>query len=254
MPDKGFKGGMLHMKMSIRQVFFLMILFTLIFSFLPVSVSANSAEPPSLVILVNNPPDDLSITMVSNQHQPEAITRRVAWEGYYVFYSNDMKVNSEYTFKVTTGSKSFECSLDAPLNQYNNVFTLDISKRALTNGTYPFRSAILVLIRLILTLLIEGIIFWLFQFRSKRSWIVFFIINIVTQGILNIWLVSGTSLMPSYLILGLVFGEFFVFTVEMVGFNFLIKERKPSYRLLYAFMANFISLIAGGYLITVLPV
>lgn len=242
------------MKKSLNQATFLLILFALILLMLPITVFANSAEPPSLVILINNPPDDLSIAMLSNERQSEAIIRHVAWEGYYVFYSKDMKVSSLYTFRVTTGGKSFECSLDDSLNQYNNVFTLDLTKQVLIPGTYPFRSTILVSIRLVFTLLIEGVIFWLFQFRNKRSWLVFFIINIVTQGVLNIWLLSGDSLMPSYLILGLIFGEFFVFAIEMGGFYFLLRERKPSVRLLYAFVANLISLIAGGYLITILPV
>ena len=112
----------------------------LMISILPTTALANSAEPPSLVILINNPPDDLSIVLVSNDNQPEARVQRVAWEGYYVFYSRDIKNSDIYTFKVTTNGESFECTLEAPLQRYyNNVFTLDISNRELTPGKYPFR-------------------------------------------------------------------------------------------------------------------
>lgn len=215
---------------------------------------ANSAEPPSLVILVNNPPKDLSIVLVSNKNQTEASVRKVAWEGYYIFYSRDMQSDEKYTFKMTTNGDSFECMLNKPLKRYNNVVTLDISNREFIPGKYPFRSILLVSIRLILTLLLEGIIFWAFGFRQKRSWLIFLGINLVTQGVLNIWLNSDGSLIPSYLILSLIVGEFFVFITEMIAFPTLVKEHKKSRILIYVVIANMISLIAGGYIITVLPV
>ena len=237
-----------------KRLLLVMVLGMLMISILPANALANSAEPPSLVILINNPPDDLSIVLVSNENQPEAIVRRVAWEGYYVFYSRDMQVGGKYTFKVTTNGESFECTLGAPLQRYNNVVTLNVSNRELTPGKYPFRSVLLVSIRLLLTLILEGIIFWVFRFRQKRSWLIFLAINLVTQGILNILLNSGGSLMPSYLIFSLIVGEIFVFAAEMIAFPIYIKEHKKSRILIYAFIANLISLIAGGYIISILPV
>lgn len=227
---------------------------TLTILILHTTALANSAEPPSLVILVNNPPEDLSIFLVSNENQPEARVRRVAWEGYYVFYSRDMLVGGKYTFKVTTNGDSFECMLNAPLQGYNNVVTLDLSNRELTPGKYLFRSVLLVSTRLLLTLLLEGIVFRLFGFRQKRSWLIFLAINLVTQGILNVWLNSNGSLIPNYLILSLIIGEFFVFITEMIAFLTLVKEHKKSRILIYVIIANTISLIAGGYIISVLPV
>lgn len=237
-----------------KRVLIGMMLCTLMVVCLPAMASANSAEPPSLVILINNPPADLSIVMISNENQRSAIKRQVAWEGYYVFYSRDMQDDDEYTFKITTNGESFECTLDAPLQGYNNVVTLDIAGREFNPGTYSFRSVLLVSIRLLLTLLLEGIVFWFFGFRQKSSWLAFLAINLITQGALNIWLNSGDSLMPGYLILGLLVGEFFVFTAEMIAFPFFIKEHKVRRIVIYTFTANAISLLAGSYLITVLPV
>ncbi|MPM47893.1 hypothetical protein SDC9_94614 [bioreactor metagenome] len=232
----------------------IMVLGMLMMSILSAPAMANSAEPPSLVILVINPPDDLSIALVSNEKQSEAVVRRVAWEGYYAFYSRDMQADGNYTFKAATNGESFEFTISGPLQRYNNVFTLNLSTQELTPGKYPLRSVLLVSIRLLLTLLLEGVIFMLFRFRKKRSWLVFLAVNLVTQGVLNIWLNSGGSLMPSYLIFALIIGEFFVFTAEMIALPIFIKEHKKSYILIYAFIANLISLIAGGYIISVLPV
>lgn len=231
-----------------------MVLCALMVLIMPSTASANSAEPPSLVILLNNPPDDLVIVLASKDNQTAARVHRVAWERYYAFYSRDMKTDGAYTLKVTTNGESFECSINAPLQHYNNVYTLDLSNRKLSPGKAPFRAVLLVSIRLLLTLLLEGIIFWLFRFRQKRSWLIFLAINLVTQGALNIWLNSGGSLMPSYLFINLIIGEVFVFAAEMIAFPILIKEHRKRRSSLYVLTANLISLIAGGYIITLLPV
>jgi hypothetical protein len=235
-----------------KCLIFLVIL-TLI-TVIPIIIFANSAEPPSLIILINNPPEDLSIVMISNEEQPEAMVRRVAWEGYYVFYSSQMQSDGEYTFKVTSNGKSFECTFTKPIKRYNEILTLDLSSQKLSYGKYPFRSVLLVSMRLLLTLLIEGIVFWLFGFREKGSWLIFLIINLITQGGLNIWLNSEASSMSTYLILTLIIGEFFVFLVEIIGFENLIREKKRKVILGYVLLANLISLIAGGYMISILPV
>ncbi|EHQ88656.1 hypothetical protein [Desulfosporosinus youngiae] len=242
------------MNKSSKYFLLVMALCALLISILPGAALANSAEPPSLVILINNPPDDLSIVMVSNDNKPEASVRRAAWEGYYVFYSRDMQAGDNYRFKVPAEGNSFECSLDTPLAGYNNVFTLDLGEQKLTLGQYPFRRGILVSIRVVLTLMIEGAVFWLFGFRSGRSWLIFLAVNLVTQGALNIWLNYGGSLLPSYLLINLIVGEFFVFAAELIGLAYLIREHSPCRVRIYVVAANVLSLIAGGYIISVLPV
>ena len=82
----------------------------------------------------------------------------------------------------------------------------------------------------------------------------FLAINLVTQGVLNIFLNSRGSLMPSYLIFSLIIGEVFVFAAEMIAFPIFIEEHKKSRILIYVFIANLINLIVGGYIISVLPV
>jgi hypothetical protein len=140
------------------------------------------------------------------------------------------------------------------VQSYSSVYTLNFSTQEITPGEYPLRSVLLVSIRVLLTLLLEGIIFWLLGFRQKRSWLIFLVINLITQGALNIWLNSGSSPLPGYLLFGLIIGEFFVFATEMIAFPLLIKEQKKSQVLLYAVFANLVSLIAGVFIISILPV
>lgn len=120
-------------------------------------------------------------------------------------------------------------------------------------GKQLSRSVVLVTLRIVLTLTIEAFVFYLLGYRHKKSWIAFLIINIITQGALNIWLNSFTPI-GSYIILSLIFGEVFVFIIEIIGFLIFVKEHRWIRTLLYVLTANFISLIAGGYMITTLPI
>ncbi|GEM_PF-193371 len=244
-----FKGSS-----AVKKSLLLIVIGILSISMMPMTIWANAAEPPSLVILVNDPPEDLSIVLISGEEAPEATVRKVAWEGYYAFYSRDLDADGQYVFRVSTGETHFEWSPEGGLQGYNNVYTLDVEEQLFTSGMYPFRSAILVSIRVFLTLLIESLVFLLFRFREKRSWLVFLVVNLLTQGALNIWLNNGGSLMPYYLLFALVIGEVFVLGAEMIALPLLIEEHKKSRILIFAIVANLASLVAGGYIISVLPV
>jgi hypothetical protein len=237
-----------------RRIPVFAVICIMLLSVLPITPAANSAEPPSVIVLVNDPPGDLSIELLSGESRTAAAVRRVAWEGYYIFYSHSIQTGAEYVLRVTANGETYERRLGTPLRSYNNVFTLNVESGELKPGEYPFRSTLLISMRILLTLLIEGIIFRLFGFRQKRSWIVFTAVNLVTQGALNIWLSGGGFQIRSYLILGLIFMEVFVLAAEMTAMPILIKEHKSGRVLIYTAAANIASLIAGGYIITYLPV
>ena len=235
------------------SIFTIVLCLSLVFMF-PVLVSANSARPPSLIILINNPPKDLSIVLLTDEYEEQGVFRRSAWEGYYLFNSFDMQNYGDYKFEVTTKGDSFVCSIGAYSHSYNDVITLDLLSQKLSMGYYPFRTVLVVSIQLLITLLLEGIIFWLFGYRKARSYLLFLVINILTQGTLNIWLNSLNSLMHSYFIFYLFFGEIFVFAIEMIAFPVLVKEYNGIRNLIYAFIANAVSFIAGSFMISLLPI
>jgi hypothetical protein len=74
------------MNITSKRILLVIVLCILTAIILPETVSANPAEPPSLVIIVINPPEDLSIESVSTNNYEKATVERVAWEGYYIFY------------------------------------------------------------------------------------------------------------------------------------------------------------------------
>jgi len=227
------------------------------------SVSANSAEPPGFTIIVLNSRESLSLSLqIPNDSLSELRIReseKKGWEKYYKVYFHyrvyPPKIEDIKDIKliVQSSSKSFQCNLPkGTFDKYNNILTLDMKSETLTVGQSPLRVPALVALRVILTMLIEGAVFFLFGYRQKRSWLVFASVNLLTQAGLNAML-TGPNL-SNYWILGYIFGEMLVFIIEMIAYLSLIKEYRKRRVAFYVMLANTASLILGGMLITYLPV
>ena len=238
-----------------RQYKQLLVVFLFILAFVmivPVCYG-NSAEPPSIIIMVTNPPDDLEIEIGSGNAYTTARRIDKAMESYFTFYLHELETINSYTLKASTGDRSFEIAFDKPITSYNNIYTLNLEEQILKPGKSLLRSIFLVSLRIVLTLITEAIIFWLFGYRQKRSWIAFLIINLISQGTLNV-LLNGSTPLGGYVILGLIFGEVFVYIFETIAFLGFVREHGRWRTALYVLTANFLSLIIGGYIITTLPI
>lgn len=231
------------------------ILFLAIFTLIsmPNTSYGNSAEPPSILIIVPNAPDDLEISIGFGNSFTKARKADKVIEKHYTFYLREIQRVEDYKFNISTVDNSYEISLDKPLQSYNNIYTLNLHAQTLIQGKSLSRSILLVSLRIILTLIIEGIVFWLFGYRRKRSWIAFLGINLITQGSLNLW-INGFPPTTSYLIFALIFIEIFIIIVEAFSFLTLTKEYSKATTVLYVIGANILSFVVGGYIITVLPI
>lgn len=248
------------MKKKIARLF--LCVFALLLIFPGTAVSANSAEPPSLTVLVSNPPEDLELFVVLSGKEKEVPLDRVSqgWEVYYRCWHFDLGIDWDEewsgTLVVKTGGESFSCPLpEEKLEGYDSLVTLDLGKRTVTAGEKPWRQPLLVSLRVGLTLLIEGLVLLLFQYRTRRSWLTFLIVNLVTQTALNAVLAEFSTSGPGALWLFFyAIGEFLIFIVEIIAYCCLFKEFSKKRAALYAFTANAISLLLGGYIISHLPV
>jgi len=247
---------------QLRKLSTIFLLFSMIILILSSTAYANSAEPPCLTVVVSFPPDDLTLSIrFADGNETDAILlkkEQKAWETYYRFFYGMAKtsrasLNEDATLIVESSEKSFECSLPvSTFNRYNNLLTLDFKSQNVVLGQHPLRTPLLIAMRVTLTLLIEGLIFFIFGYRKKSSWITFIFVNLFTQGALNI-LLSGPNL-TAYWIFGLAFYEIIIFIVEAILFSAILKEYKKGRAVTYAFVANIISLLLGCILISSLPV
>lgn len=234
-------------------------LLVLLFCLLSCPALANSAEPPSLTVLVSNPPDDLSMTLQfsdgSNQEPIQLKKSTKGWEAYYRFFNSSLPGGSRERDAVLTVSFG-EDRLEFPLSKddfaYSSLMTLNLDAGTLTRGQPAWRVPLLVALRVVSTLLIEGLVFFLFQYRERRSWVVFLVVNLVTQTALNMS-ITGPQY-TGYWLIGYVLGEVLVFAAEITAFTLLLREFKRGRAALCAVAANAASLIIGGALITYLPI
>ena len=101
------------------------------------------------------------------------------------------------------------------------------------------------------TLLIEGVLLLAFGYRSRRSWLVFLLVNLVTQGGFALYLavtvlnhgVSGWSLL-FYLPI-----ELIIMVVELLAYRRLLTEKSRGRAVGYAVAANVCSAVVGLWLI-----
>ncbi len=231
-----------------------LVLVLAVICLVPAIAYTNAAEPPALVVIMTNAPADAEVSLVTAAGLVEVSKSRVAWETYYVFYHRDIGTSGEFTLQVSGNDIRYEQTVGVQyLNSYPGVITLDFAAQTIAGGKLLSRSILLVGLRVIFTLVIEGLVFYLFGFREKRSWRVFLAMNLLTQGLLNIAL-NGGSPLAVYLMFKLIIMEFWVFIAETAGALVLIKEHRRLRRVAFVLTANLLSLLLGGYLITVLPV
>ena len=244
---------------------------------LPLPASANSMEPPELTVVVMDPPEDLELSlMVCREGQEGSIAAdayHIAWEGYYLFrpwnfpdFWDRKAQDITMELLVETGGGSFAIPLDAQSREentgryYNGLCVLDLQARTLTPDTPWWRQPVLVCLRVALTLLLEGLVFLLFGYRQRRSWLVFLAVNLVTQLGVNLTLLAVCpTALDSYM--AMVTG-FFVYTpmevlvllMEMIAFAKLLREHSKRRATGVAFLANLLSWALGGLLLLILPI
>lgn len=185
-----------------KQKVFLPLLLLLFFFSFPLPASANSVEAPTFSVLVENPPDDLALTvLVSGTGEgdiaDELRPRRLAWEGYYRFWAGEWEDGAQASLLVEAGGERFTVPLSAEdLSGYNTLFTLSLSDRTLSAGQPWWRQPLLVGLRFGLTVLLEGLVFLCFGYRKKQSWKVFFAVNCATQAFVNACILGFFPLSP----------------------------------------------------------
>jgi len=229
-----------------------------------VPVYANATESPCFTILVYGASDDL---IISYSH-PDIETFNLGkesrgWESYYKCeYYEFREMALDDPAEVTRGElriqseyEGIDFTLPAPkdlMRTYNNIFTLDLGSQTLKNTNTIGRAALLVAMRLSITLIVEGAILWLVGFREKRTWLVFLIVNLITQSLLIIPL---TGYIPPNVYWMFVYygGEALIFAVEALVYAIAMKEERVIRRVMTAVIANAASMIIGAWMLGNLP-
>ncbi len=243
-------------------------------------VFANAEAGPDFTVLITGAPEDLKISLVTPDGvSVEMRSRRRGWEScfrlYYghvydaiypdKLYSPDRMKHMEETvalssLHIVSVTDGIDCVISMPeANQmfYNHLSVLELDR---TNNTahlgssayMAWRNVLLVVLRISVTLIAEGVIFFLMSYRTRRSWIVFLAVNLVTQILLNL-VITGNYLANGYWEIGFFFMEVLIFLTEAVVFAVLLREHPKFRGFVTALFANAVSLACGWALLANLP-
>lgn len=240
---------------------------------LTVPAAAAVYHAPVLTVVTPFAPRDLKVTVVikkSDKKGERVIpvvleAERKAWEGQYRLYREAVYgvtawYGNAYDLKdaeliLEHGGESKTVPIPAELlseRGSEDYMTLNWRTGQLS-AVSKWRAPLLLLMWTAVAMAVEAVVYWLYGYRNKRSWLVFFLINIVTQtahhmiiGGLNTYL--DANRMKVYILFIPL-----LFLVEMIAFVMFVDERSRDRTIGFAAVGNIASQAMIGALITVLP-
>ena len=269
-----------------RRLFAAIACVLLCLAVLPGTASADAGPKPAVTITVVNAPAgeyylDLLITDPEPNHDnievadydPALIAGLKSWEdeGWYpalvtgtrapLFGELTAEADGIHRFGYHGLPDTFRIAVSGPggaqataepftRTVFYTHLTYDWSTNSITRATSPAGYyAFQFLSTLVPTLIIEGILLWLFGFRAKRDWLVFLIVNLVTKAGLHLWVaenlvVNGSS---AFQYLVLLVAEVPILFLELAVYVFLLKEHSRLRRAAYAACANVASYALGYF-------
>lgn len=97
--------------------------------------------------------------------------------------------------------------------------------------------------RIIITIIVEIFILFIFRYKTKKSYGIVTVTNLITQAILSSFLFSMIYLFGAFTyIFFFVIGEIIVILIELIVYKKLLNEKKDNRYIYYALLANFITL------------
>ncbi|MBV1710157.1 MAG: hypothetical protein KMY54_09900, partial [Erysipelothrix sp.] len=199
----------------------LLILFS--FFLFVINSKANSAEPPMVWILVPGTYEHVEGVLIVDDVVIPGYIRQNKMETYIRFYYSSIPEfdqqkeidGSDAIFIITLDHKQYSVKSDIRGNGYNDLYTFDLETMTLSEGTTLQRNASLISLRLFSTLILEGLVFFLMGYRKRRTWILFLLVNLITQGFLNI-LINSQGPENFYMIFALIVYEMLIIFVEEI--------------------------------------
>lgn len=167
-----------------------------------------------------NPPTEFKIMLIFD-------------DGHYIISRtiNTTLFNSKVTYDLTNVNLDF--------NQ-TNIGSVDL--------VFPTQTMTLELtLRIIGTIFIEILVLFLFGYVNKQSYKLISYVNLVTQILLTLFMFTAKYFIYPGVgeIFVLIVGEMMIFISEILIYRFYLKEKSKNRAMIYALVANTISLLAS---------
>ena len=179
-----------------------------------------------ITFVIPFPPSTVEIKDIEQDRQ-SGFYKESFCEGYYTFYFDDLTDGTELTFKVYANKSNktpFEFTIEKPSHLGETFYTLDLSKQQVFEGTYSYRTALLVAIRVGIFVLIEAFLLWAIGFKQKRNWLILLSSTLITQTPFSIAQVDHMLEIVFPSSINPLFGLSILAIIDMVLFYTLISD------------------------------
>jgi len=228
----------------------------------------DTIQPPVITVLVNGAPRDLELTvLIKNEGRivPARMEKeRRGWESCYriyrenvfdvkAWYGNAHDLEDAVIVAASGGVKKEIPLLREGLSKgRDDYFTLNWKTGALSVGIPSWRAPVLAVMRILGGILIEAVVFYLYGFREKKTWLLLIAVNIVTLGIWS-WIVSGWLNALRQNLVWLILAEVLMFLAELFVVLTFVDEKDRNHTVSCFTVANGASLVAEILAISYLP-
>ena len=214
-------------------------------------------HPPAItvILLQSSAGAEMEVTLVPRVGEPISAKlekERRAWENCYRLYryavvDKDAWYGNTVDFKdavitVTDNGESY--SFPVPYEQlkqydFNDYLLIDLKAGTIRAGLPASRRWAITFMHLALYLLVEGIVLYLFQIRSRRNWTVFFVSTVLTKGIVCFAMNYCINVDPRINVV-FAFATCFLIAIDMSIYLIFMEEEKNKIGK-YAVTANIIA-------------
>ena len=226
-------------------------------------------QPPAITVLVMNAPSDLTLTLHMDRKGEDIpvplFHRTKGWETYYQFYreevwevplwyGNNHDLKDSYIVASSGGvEKRIAVPPEALSADRDDYMTLNWKEGVITAGMPAWRAPLLFAVRILVGLLLEGVIFFLYGYRKGTSWLAFLLVNLVTLGVFS-YMVIGWLNARDLSIIPLILVTIFLLLVEIVAMLIAVSEQSRNRTASFVVVANAASITAEILILTYLPV
>jgi len=159
--------------------------------------------------------------------------------------NNSIFISEEITQNAFDSKMKVTYTEDFVNNSYSEITIVEESVN-ISEQHFIFKGIVGIVLRIVLTLIIELFILYLFLYREKSSFIKALIVNLITHTALTITLFvafyTSGAWTNVFLIIPL---EILVIIVEVISYRYLLKEQSTTKSSIYAVVANVATIAIG---------
>lgn len=196
----------------------------------------------TMVFVIPFPPSKVRITTNTPEWQGGNLPKSFC-EGYKTFYFDDLTDETELTFSVRSEKSSFEFTLEKPSQLGETLYTIDLSNQQVYEGYYPYRTALLVAIRVGIFMAIEAILLWIIGFKNKQNWVIILGLTLISQTVFN-YVQVNPMIEDFYDFAFMTLGGFIILaSIETITFFFLVTDEGKNRRIKLFMFSNLLRVI-----------